>query len=147
MQLNINNRGIKRTLIGAGTILLLSVYFTIFRPWWEKTTNQEMNFADTQTEWPEKAYNFGDISEGETVAHTFYFKNTGEHPFVIRKVESGCGCTTAKYDLKPVKSGKEGKIEIEFNSSGRYGKQYKEISIFANVPQKKITLNFTANVK
>ena len=113
----------------------------------KKPTDSGTKISDTQTEWPQKTYDFGDIAEGEIVTHTFKFKNTGEHNFVIQKVESGCGCTTVKYDRKPLKTGKEGKIEIEFNSEGRYGKQYKEISIFANVLQKQITLKFTANVK
>ena len=42
---------------------------------------------------------------------------------------------------------KEGKIEIAFNSEGRYGKQYKEIRIFANIPEKQVILSFTATVK
>jgi hypothetical protein len=62
-------------------------------------------------------------------------------------VETGCGCTTVNYDQKPISPGKEGKLEIVFNSSGRYGKQYKEIRIFANIPEKQVVLSITANVK
>ena len=101
----------------------------------------------TKIEWTSKSFDFGDITEGETVTHSFYFKNIGEQNFVIKNIDSGCGCTTANYDKTPVKAGKEGKIEIAFNSSGRYGKQYKEICIFANVPEKSITLTIIANVK
>lgn len=113
----------------------------------EKQDKKNTQIADTQVEFTKKSFDFGNITEGETVSHTFFFKNTGEHNLIIRNIETGCGCTTVNHSEKPVKPGKEGKIEIAFNSSGRYGKQYKEISIFANVPQKKITLNFTANVK
>lgn len=66
---------------------------------------------------------------------------------LIKNVETGCGCTTADYDKAPVRPGKEGKIEIAFNSEGRYGKQYKEIRIFANIPEKQVILSFTATVK
>jgi hypothetical protein len=62
-------------------------------------------------------------------------------------VEASCGCTTPKYDKKPIPPGGEGKIEVEFNSSGRYGKQYKVINIFANVPEKVIELKIIANIK
>lgn len=105
------------------------------------------SIPDTKTEWQSRSFDFGDITEGETVTHSFYFKNIGEQNFVIKNIDSGCGCTTANYDKAPVKAGKEGKIEIAFNSSGRYGKQYKEISIFANVPEKSIILTIIANVK
>lgn len=103
--------------------------------------------ADTQIEWIKKGWNFGDITAGEEVTHTFYFKNTGDHNLLIKKIETGCGCTTVNYDKNPIPPGKEGKIEIAFNSAGRYGKQYKEISIFANIPEKQTTLSFTVNVK
>lgn len=103
--------------------------------------------ADTKIEWTKKVWDFGTISEGEEVAHTFYFKNTGDHQLLIKKIETGCGCTTANYSKAPIPPGKEGKIEITFNSAGRYGKQYKEIRIFANIPENQVTLSFTANVK
>lgn len=103
--------------------------------------------ADTQIEWKQKTWDFGNLSAGEEVTHTFYFKNTGTHNLLIKNIETGCGCTTVSYDKVPVRPGKEGKIEITFNSAGRYGKQYKEISIFANIPKKQTTLSFTANVK
>ena len=76
-----------------------------------------------------------------------HFKNTGTKSLVIHNVEASCGCTTPKYDKKPIPPGGEGKIEVEFNSSGRYGKQYKVINIFANVPEKVIELKIIANIK
>lgn len=103
--------------------------------------------ADTTIEWRKKSWDFGELSRGEEVVHTFYFKNTGQEQLLIKKVEVGCGCTTVKYDKDPIPPGKEGKIEISFNSAGRYGKQYKEISIFANIPEKQAILSITANVK
>ena len=103
--------------------------------------------ADTRIEFTQPTFNFGKITAGETVMHTFNFKNTGSENLIIRNIETGCGCTTADYTKEPVAPGKEGKIEIALNSSGRYGKQYKEIRIFANIPEKVITLKFTADIK
>ncbi len=108
---------------------------------------QNSQVADTQIEWTKKNWNFGNITEGEIVTHTYYFKNSGNQNLIIKNIDSGCGCTTVSYDKEPLRPGEEGKIEIAFNSAGRYGKQYKEISIFANIPEKQVTLSFTANVK
>lgn len=92
-------------------------------------------------------FNFGEMQEGEIVTHTFKFKNTGTKNLIITNTESSCGCTIPKYDKKPIPPGGEGKIEVEFNSSGRMGKQYKVIHIFANIPEKSFTLKITANIK
>lgn len=106
----------------------------------QPTGNTEIEFRQTH-------FNFGEIAAGEIVTHTFYYKNTGNENFFIRKIESSCGCTTVDYSKQPIPPGKEGKIEIAFNSSGRYGKQYKEIRIFANLSKQKVTLSITADVK
>lgn len=103
--------------------------------------------ADTRIEWRKANRDFGNITAGEEVSHTFYYKNTGSHPLILKKTETGCGCTTVNYDQAPLAPGEEGKIEIVFNSKGRFGKQYKEIRIFANIPEKYSTLSFTANIK
>lgn len=128
-------------------ILILSFCFPFLIACKDKPADKNVAYPDTQIEFVHKTFDFGNITEGEIVSHTFYFKNTGTHDFIIRNIESGCGCTTVDYSRKPVKAGKEGKIEIAFNSSGRNGKQYKEISIFANISGQKIVLKFEANVK
>lgn len=108
---------------------------------------QTVPVEETRIELKEKNKDFGNITEGEKVSHTFHFKNTGSNNLIISKVETGCGCTAADYGKAPIPPGKDGKIEVVFNSAGRYGKQYKEISIFANIPGGRATLCFTANVK
>ena len=125
--------------------LLFTFYLFLFSC--KEKQNSSVPPADTRVEWIKKTWDFGNITQGETVTHTFYFKNTGTQNRLIKNVETGCGCTTADYDKAPVRPGKEGKIEIAFNSEGRYGKQYKEIRIFANIPEKQVTLSFTATVK
>lgn len=94
-----------------------------------------------------KQYDFGTVTQGETVLHSFLFQNTGSHDLIISKVETNCGCTTVDLPKDPIAPGKKGKIEVAFNSSGRYGKQYKEIRIFANTSKKSTTLIITASIK
>lgn len=91
-------------------------------------------------------HNFGNIKEGEILITNFYLENLGENNLIINKIETSCGCTAVKWDNKPLSPGNKTKIEIEFNSSGRFGKQYKVISIFANVPNKVYELIITAEV-
>ncbi len=126
------------------TLYFLLPLFILFFSCQEKKTN--VKAENTSIEWRKKDWNFGNVIQGEEVAHTFHFRNTGQSNLFIKKIETGGGCTIANYDKVPVLPGKEGKIEITFNSAGRYGKQYKEICIFANIPEKQTILSFTANV-
>lgn len=95
----------------------------------------------------EKVHAFGDLIEGEKVAYTFTFKNTGNSNLLVKDVKADCGCTTPHWDKQPVKPGESGRIEVVFDSSGRQGNQFKSIKIFTNTPEKEYTLAITANVK
>ena len=91
----------------------------------------------TQFEFPKEMHNFGTLQAGEIVVYTFSFTNTGTNNLWINEVDTGCGCMRADYPKEMVKPGKTGKIEVEFNSSGLFGKQMKSITVKANVPEPK----------
>lgn len=89
-----------------------------------------------------KKHDFGDIKQGDRVQHTFKFKNTGDAPLVISRVQTTCGCTIAEKPKDPVPPGEESKIVAKFNSSGKVGKQNKVITIHNNSanPRERVTL-------
>ena len=84
--------------------LLFTFYLFLFSC--KEKQNSSVPPADTRVEWIKKTWDFGNITQGETVTHTFYFKNTGTQNLLIKNVETGCGCTTADYDKAPVRPGK-----------------------------------------
>ncbi len=92
-------------------------------------------------------YDFGNLTEGEKVAFTFKFKNTGTADLLILDVYSSCGCTIPNFDKKPVIPGDEGKIEVIFDSANRSGLQNKTITIKTNTQQSEKSLWIKANVK
>ncbi|OFX88689.1 MAG: hypothetical protein A2W99_04265 [Bacteroidetes bacterium GWF2_33_16] len=92
-------------------------------------------------------HDFGDIIEGEKVAVTFRFKNTGDSELLILDAFSTCGCTVPNYNKEPILPGKEGKIEILFDSHNRAGLQNKAITLKINTPLGEKTLWIKANVK
>lgn len=128
-------------------LFLVFLFVVILSSCEGKATSKQGVTGVTTVEFKQKIFDFKEVAEGEIVTHSFYFMNTGGHSFVIKNIETGCGCTTVAYTKEPVAPGKEGKIEIAFNSSGRYGKQYKEIRIFANISEQAVALAFSANVK
>nr|WP_320120106.1 DUF1573 domain-containing protein [uncultured Marinifilum sp.] len=108
-------------------------------------------FADSSTypkfEFSKEIHKFGEISEGEIGVCEFYFKNIGDRDLIISNIESSCGCTNVNWEKKPIKSGSESKITIEFNSEGRTGKQYKVITLYANTLKREKKLYITAQIK
>jgi|SRR5690606_20036591 len=97
-------------------------------------------------EFNESVYNFGQISEGEIVNHTFTFKNTGDHPVILAQVTASCGCTTPTYTSTPILPGKTGEIEVEFNSDGQVGQQQKIITIASNAESNIMTVQLKGEV-
>lgn len=75
---------------------------------------------------------FGKIPEGTKLDVSFRFKNTGNKPLVIGKVQPSCGCTVAEQSQEPVAPGAEGQIRATFNSEGRTGINHKTLFVTAN---------------
>ena len=94
----------------------------------------------------EYEHNFGVVKEGRKLRHTFTFENTGEGNLVVQSVRASCGCTVPKYDRRPIASGKGGKIEVEFDTSGRNGMQTQIITVTSNATVPVIILRITAEV-
>lgn len=94
----------------------------------------------------EPIWDFGKITEGEIVLHTFKFKNTGNAILVISDCQASCGCTTPKCDKRPVAPGEEGEIEIKFDSEGKPTQQTKNITITANTNPPQTVLTITGYV-
>ena len=88
--------------------------------------------ALTNIEFAEEAFDFGEITQGEKVEHTFMFKNTGENDLVIVSAKGSCGCTIPKWPKEPIAPGAEGEMYVVFNSDGKKGKQHKKVSVIAN---------------
>ena len=76
--------------------------------------------------------NFGKIAEGRKLAVSFRFKNAGDKPLIIQRVQPSCGCTIAEQPNEPIAAGNEGVIKASFNSEGRVGTNHKTIFVFAN---------------
>jgi hypothetical protein len=80
----------------------------------------------------EEVFDFGRITQGEQVSHTFTFKNTGDKDLLITGASASCGCTVPEWPKQPIGPGKEGKINVVFNSEGKSGLQEKTITVVTN---------------
>lgn len=91
-------------------------------------------------------YDFGALTEGDTVEHTFAFTNTGQFPLIINNITASCGCTTPEWPREPVAPGAKSSIRVRFNSRGKMGQQNKTITVFANTDPAMTDLQFKALV-
>ena len=103
--------------------------------------------SKTTMQFYETRYNFGTVSEGQVLKHSFRFKNTGSHPLMISKTDVTCGCTVPEYPVDPITPGNDGEITVMFNTSGKSGVQKKDIVIHANTIPDAITIGIEADVR
>ncbi|MCX6292455.1 MAG: DUF1573 domain-containing protein [Bacteroidetes bacterium] len=90
-------------------------------------------------EFAEESHDFGTITQGEKISYAFRFKNKGKIDLVIRAANGSCGCTVPEWPKEPIAPGKEGVVNVTFNSEGKEGKQDKTITLIANtIPNTKV---------
>jgi len=100
----------------------------------------------TTIEWLEASRDYGKINEGQKLAISFRFKNTGKKPLIIESVRPTCGCTVADYPQEPIAPGEEAEITGEFDSNGREGLQRKHITVRTNTEPADQEVTFEVNV-
>ncbi len=97
-------------------------------------------------EFEHEYFDFGTLTEGDTVQHEFKFKNVGKSALQITDVQVQCGCTVASKPEYPVGIGQSAKIVVRFNSRGKAGTNKKFVTIYSNANPNQTVLSFTALV-
>ena len=103
-----------------------------------KTQPTEQKSAGiTEFAFNEEMHNFGSLQAGEIVVYTFVVTNTGDKNLIVEDVVTDCGCVHAKFPKVPIPPGMTGLIEVEFDSSGLFGREFKTIEVHANTKKPK----------
>ena len=102
--------------------------------------------AAPKFEFKEMEYDFGTITDGDVVEHTFTFTNVGEGPLVIQNASASCGCTIPNWPKEPIAVGGTGEIQVRFNSENKVGVNIKDVRITANTEPATTTLKIKSNV-
>ena len=88
-------------------------------------------------------HDFGRLSAGE---NSFHFRNTGNADLVISSTSATCGCTVADYPKGRIAPGADGYVTVTFNSAGKSGQQYQEVTVVSNAQPARNKLKITAQV-
>jgi hypothetical protein len=86
----------------------------------------------TTIQWLDSTKDFGKIEEGQKLEVAFRYRNTGDKPLVIDRVQPSCGCTVADQSKTPVAPGEVGIIKAVFNSEGHPGTNHKTLFVYSN---------------
>ena len=91
-------------------------------------------------------HDFGRLSAGENISYSFHFRNQGSSDLVISGCSASCGCTVADYPRGRITPGGEGYITVTFNSQGKIGQQYQEVTVSSNAQPSKVVLKIVSQV-
>jgi hypothetical protein len=97
-------------------------------------------------EFEKDVHDFGEIMQGEKVAYSFKFKNSGNADLLITSARGSCGCTVPEYPKEPIAPGAEAKIDVIFDSAGKEGQQNKKVTIVANTVPSTTVISINGNV-
>ncbi len=101
----------------------------------------------TVMEFGETEFDFGTVTEGEKVSHTYAFKNTGSEPLILSNAKGSCGCTVPKWPKEPIAPGASGEITVEFNSKNKKGPRNQKVTITANTEPAQTFIYLKGNVE
>jgi hypothetical protein len=82
----------------------------------------------------ETVWDFGKVKQGALLSHEFTLTNEGNATLIIQKVSTSCGCTAALVSADRIQPGKEGRIEVKFDTRGYGGQVRKLIYVDTNAP-------------
>lgn len=109
--------------------------------------NLNSNAPKTTMKFAEMSFDFGDITEGDIMHHSFAFTNTGSNPLIITDAVGSCGCTVPTYPKEPIAPGASATIEVQFNSAGKKDMQDKTVTLTVNTDPPSPEIHIHANVQ
>ena len=134
------------------TLLFVACFFLACQnkksPGINKTSITDTSYVSNPTsiQFKDTLVNLGVIKEGEIKKLSYEFINSGQNDLLILDTRPGCGCTVADYPKEPIKTGKGGIINAEFNSTKKLGKHKKSIVVFSNTLPPETRLFFEVEV-
>ncbi|HLP97295.1 MAG TPA: DUF1573 domain-containing protein [Sideroxyarcus sp.] len=120
-------------IVGLIVLLTLGASYFFYKPANPSTQPIASNVAPSAQRghivFEESFFDFGTITEGDIVKHTFRLKNAGAGTARIVKTETSCGCTTASGALKAYAPGEAGEMEVVVDTKGKKGIVVKTVTV------------------
>lgn len=141
-----------KNILVISTFLLVHIGFTAcHNSKTDQTTPEKKgtisNGLPAQIDFSTVEVDLGELVAGEIIEYKFNFKNTGNEPLIIQRIDVSCGCTTTSFTKEPVKSGESGSINVVFDSTGFRGLQIKTVTVHSTAENSPTELTLAALVK
>ncbi|MCB1041372.1 MAG: DUF1573 domain-containing protein [Acidobacteria bacterium] len=88
----------------------------------------------------------GHVTQGEEIASTITFRNSGNEELVITSVKTSCGCTAAKLEKMTYAPGESGEIAVTMKTARLQGEVSRKVSILSNASVHPFDITIKANV-
>jgi len=118
----------KKHILGKISLACVGFIFFLF------FSDLALGAGQPRIKFKETAWDFGKVKQGEVLSHEFVFTNEGDAPLLIQKVSTSCGCTAALVSAEKVQPGKDGRIEVKFDTRGYGGQVKKLVYVDSNDP-------------
>lgn len=96
-----------------------------------------------------KEIDYGTIEQGADPLRKFKFTNTSKDTVIISNAQGSCGCTVPTWPKEPIMPGKEGVIEVRYDTQ-RVGAFTKTVTLTTNdktTPNTVLTIKGTVTAK
>lgn len=86
-------------------------------------------------------YHYDIVSPNKEVSKEITIHNIGENTFYIKGVTTSCDCIRVEYNWDKIESGKKASIIVKYKAE-ETGEFWRTITLYGNIPNESITLNF-----
>jgi hypothetical protein len=107
-------------------LFFLLCLFITFLSFYAAAAGPDISFEKTTVD-------FGTVQGGTVLKYTFKYKNTGDQPLIITKIQAPCGCTAVQKTEGAVPPGQWGELQAQVNTQGFRAKIEKYIYVDTNV--------------
>ncbi len=90
---------------------------------------------------------FPKTNEGAKLHYIYEFSNDGKADLEFYSFEAECTCTEVKLPNSPIKPGESGRIEVSFDTNGKYYYQDRTIYLLTNTRKKREKIRFKVFVE
>lgn len=91
-------------------------------------------------------YHYGTVGENQTESRKAVLHNTGKEVFRIKGVTTSCDCMTVEYGWDEIQPGESAVLTVKYKAE-EPGDFWRTITIYGNIPDQSITLNFWGIVR